>query len=189
MLWNRIRQAIYAALTVLGFVWTNYYLVQFTIATKGDLTPANFLNFDLLTFIEQVYANPASSFIGVDVTIAALCAIPLIVTEGQRLKLRLWGLYIVAIFLVSFGFGFPLFLFMRERKLTESRLLTGEHGSDTWQTGSSYEFLDLKTQGKIQRKQGKIMNDENKSIHEFDFELICEYFPNLERQIDTIPIK
>jgi hypothetical protein len=26
------------------------------------------------------------------------------------------------------------------------------------------------------------MNDEKKSIHEFDFELICEYFSNLERQ-------
>ena len=26
------------------------------------------------------------------------------------------------------------------------------------------------------------MSDENKSIHEFDFELICEYFSSLERQ-------
>jgi SAM-dependent methyltransferase len=26
------------------------------------------------------------------------------------------------------------------------------------------------------------MNDENKSIHDFDFKLICEYFSNLERQ-------
>jgi len=26
------------------------------------------------------------------------------------------------------------------------------------------------------------MNDKNKSIHEFDFQLICEYFSNLERQ-------
>jgi len=26
------------------------------------------------------------------------------------------------------------------------------------------------------------MNDENKSIHEFDLELICEYFANLKRQ-------
>lgn len=26
------------------------------------------------------------------------------------------------------------------------------------------------------------MNDENKSIHAFDFELICEYFANLKRQ-------
>ena len=119
MFWNRIRQAIYAVLTGIGFVWTNYYLVQFTIATKEELTPANFLNFDIALFIKQVYANPASSFIGIDVTIAALCAIMLIVTEGRRLKMRLWGLYIVAIFLVSFAFGFPLFLFMRERKQIE----------------------------------------------------------------------
>ena len=119
MLPNRIRQAIYAALTAIGFVWTNYYLVQFTIATKGELTPTNFLNFDIASFIEQVYANPASSFIGIDVTVAALCAIMIIVTEGRRLKMKLWGLYIVAIFLVSFAFGFPLFLFMRERKQIE----------------------------------------------------------------------
>ena len=26
------------------------------------------------------------------------------------------------------------------------------------------------------------MNDENKTIHEFDFNLICEYFSGLERQ-------
>lgn len=119
MLWNRIRQVIYAVLTVVGFVWTNYYLVQFTIATKGKLSLANFLNFDLAFFVEQVYANPASSFIGIDVTIAALCAIVLIVSEGRRLKMRWWGLYIVAIFLISFGFGFPLFLLMRERKQIE----------------------------------------------------------------------
>ena len=119
MLWNRIRQVIYAVLTVVGLVWTNYYLVQFTIATKGELTLANFLNFDLALFVEQVYTNPASSFVGVDITIAALCAIVLIMTEGRRLKMRWWGLYIVAIFLISFGFGFPLFLFMRERKQIE----------------------------------------------------------------------
>ena len=71
----------------------------------------------------------------VDVTIAALCAILLIVTEGRRLKMRLWGLYIAAIFLVSFGFGFPLFLFMRELKLTESlRLAVEPHESETLQT-------------------------------------------------------
>lgn len=126
MFWNRIRQVIYAALTAAGFAWTNYYLVQFTIATKGELTLANFLNFDIALFIEQVIANPASSFIGTDVTIAALCGILLIVTEGRRLKMRLWGLYIVAIFLVSFAFGFPLFLFMRERKQMELLSLAGD---------------------------------------------------------------
>ncbi|WP_319421107.1 DUF2834 domain-containing protein [Pleurocapsa sp. FMAR1] len=127
MLQNRIRQAIYAALTAIGFVLTNYYLVQFTIATKGELTIANFLNFDIALFIEQVFANSASSFIGMDVTIAALCAIVLIVTEGRRLKMRLWGLYIVVMFSVSFGFGFPLFLFMRERKQIKLLGIAGDN--------------------------------------------------------------
>jgi hypothetical protein len=84
---------------------------------QGEFTATNLLNFDISTFIDQVWANPASSFIGVDVTVGALCAILLIITEGRRLKMKLWGLYIASIFLVSFGFGFPLFLLAREQKL------------------------------------------------------------------------
>ena len=126
MFWSRIRQVTYAVLTAIAFLWTNYYLVQFTIATKGELTPANFLNFDIFTFIKLAQDNPASSFISADVTIGALCAILLIASEGRRLKMRLWGLYIAAMFLVSFGFGLPLFLFVRERKLAESLSPTAE---------------------------------------------------------------
>jgi hypothetical protein len=114
-----IRQAIYAALTVIGFIWTNYYLVQFTIATKGEFTATNLLNFDLSTFIDQVWANPASSFIAVDLTIAVLLAITFIVSEGKRLKLKVWGIYIALMFAISFAFGFALFMFVRERKLAE----------------------------------------------------------------------
>jgi hypothetical protein len=120
MFWNRIRQAIYAALTVIGFVWTNYYLVQFTVATKGEFTASNLLNFDLSTFVEQVWANPASSFVAVDLTIGLLLVITFMVTEGKRLKLRVWGVYIALMFLISFAFGFSLFMFVRERKLAES---------------------------------------------------------------------
>lgn len=117
MFWNRVRQVIYAALTVIGLIWTNYYLVQFTVATKGDFTASNLLNFDLPTFVEQVWANPASSFVAVDLTIGLLLVITFMVTEGRRLKLRVWGLYIALMFLISFAFGFSLFMFVRERKL------------------------------------------------------------------------
>ena len=120
MFWNRVRQVIYAALTVVGFIWTNYYLVQFTAATQGEFTAANLLNFDLPTFVEQVWANPASSFVAVDLTIGLLLVITFMVTEGRRLKLRVWGLYIALMFLISFAFGFSLFMFVRERKLAES---------------------------------------------------------------------
>lgn len=120
MFWNRVRQAIYAVLTVVGFIWTNYYLVQFTVATKGEFTATNLLNFDLTTFIDQVWANAASSFVAVDLTIGLLLVITFMITEGRRLKLRLWGIYIALIFLISFAFGFCLFMFVRERKLAES---------------------------------------------------------------------
>lgn len=120
MFWNRIRQTIYAALTVIGFIWTNYYLVQFTVATKGEFTAANLLNFDLAAFIDQVWANAASSFVAVDLTIGLLLVITFMVSEGRRLKLRLWGIYIALMFLISFAFGFCLFMLMRERKLAES---------------------------------------------------------------------
>jgi len=120
MFWNRVRQVIYAALTVVGFIWTNYYLVQFTVDTKGEFTAANLLNFDLPAFVEQVWANPASSFVAVDLTIGLLLVITFMLTEGRRLKLRVWGLYIALMFLISFAFGFSLFMFVRERKLAKS---------------------------------------------------------------------
>jgi hypothetical protein len=119
MLGNRIRQGIYALLTVLGLVWTNYYLVQFTVATKGEFTATNLLNFDLTTFVDQVWANPASSFVAVDLTIGLLLVITLMVSEGRRLKLRFWGVYIALMFAISFAFGFSLFMLVRERKLGE----------------------------------------------------------------------
>jgi hypothetical protein len=93
--------------------------VQFTIATKGEFTATNLLNFDLSTFIDQVWANPASSFVAVDLTIAVLLAITFIVSEGKRLKLKVWGIYIALMFAISFAFGFALFMFVRERKLAE----------------------------------------------------------------------
>lgn len=119
MFWNRVRQVIYAVLTMVGFIWTNYYLVQFTVATKGEFTATNLLNFDLTTFVEQVWANPASSFVAVDLTIGLLLVITFMVTEGRRLKLRFWGAYVASMFLISFAFGFALFMFVRERKLAE----------------------------------------------------------------------
>jgi hypothetical protein len=124
MFWNRVRQVIYAALTIVGLIWTNYYLVQFTVATQGELTGANLLNFDLPTFIEQVWANPASSFVAVDLTIGLLLVITFMVTEGKRLQMRVWGLYIGLMFLISFAFGFALFMLMRERQLAPSVVTT-----------------------------------------------------------------
>ncbi|MEM1310715.1 MAG: DUF2834 domain-containing protein, partial [Cyanobacteria bacterium P01_H01_bin.153] len=60
------------------------------------------------------------SFVAADLTIVLLLAIIFMVTESRRLKLRFWGIYVVLIFLISFAFGFSLFMFVRERKLAAS---------------------------------------------------------------------
>ena len=120
MLWNRVRQALYAVLTAIGFIWPAYYLVQFIMATKDDIASPNFLAFDLPTFLEQVWANAASSFVAADLTVVLLLVIAFMVVESRRLKLRFWGIYIALIFSISFAFGFSLFMFVRERKLAES---------------------------------------------------------------------
>jgi len=121
MFWSRLRQAIYAALTLIGLVWTNYYLVQFTIATSGELSLANLMQFDIVAFSQQAFANAASSFVGIDVLMGLLASITLIVAEGRRLQMKLWGLYIVLMFAISFAFGFCLFLWMRERTLAQQQ--------------------------------------------------------------------
>ncbi|ASC71252.1 hypothetical protein XM38_022040 [Halomicronema hongdechloris C2206] len=121
MFWSRLRQAIYAALTIIGFVWTNYYLVQFIIATTGDFSLANLGQFDMAVFSQQAFANAASSFVGIDVLMGLLASITLIVAEGRRLQMKVWGLYIVLMFAISFAVGLCLFLFMRERTLAQQQ--------------------------------------------------------------------
>ena len=120
MFWNRVRQVIYLSLTVAGFIWPGNYLVQFVTETKSEVASTPLQVFDLTTFIEQVWVNAASSFIAADLTIVLLVAIIFMVIESRRLKLRFWGIYIALIFLISFAFGFSLFMFVRERKLAES---------------------------------------------------------------------
>lgn len=116
MFWNRVRQAIYAVATLVGFAWPIYFLVKFIKASEAT---TGSLGFDLPAFVEQVWANAASGFIAADLTVVLVIAIAFLISEAKRLKLRFWGLYIVLIFSISFAFGFSFFMFMRERKLSE----------------------------------------------------------------------
>ncbi|MEM9276115.1 MAG: DUF2834 domain-containing protein [Cyanobacteria bacterium P01_F01_bin.143] len=120
MFWNRFRQAIYAAMTVAGFIWPIYFLVQFMTAAQDEIASENTLVFDLPTFVEQVWANAASSFVAADLTVVLVLAIVFLVAESRKLKLKFWGIYIALIFSISFAFGFSLFMLVRERKLAES---------------------------------------------------------------------
>jgi Terpene cyclase DEP1 len=72
---------------------------------------ANYLG-DLVT------SGPAVSSITVDLLVAATAGSVFIILEARRLRMRFGWLYIVASGLTAFAFTFPLFLAMRQRRLT-----------------------------------------------------------------------
>ncbi|MEM1370092.1 MAG: DUF2834 domain-containing protein [Cyanobacteria bacterium P01_H01_bin.15] len=120
MFWNRFRQALFAAGTVAGVLWPGYFIVNFIVGTQSAGGSTSLPGFDVVAFVELAWANAASGFVAADLAIVLVLAITFMITEGRRLKLKFWGLYIALIFLISFAFAFSLFMFVRERKLAES---------------------------------------------------------------------
>jgi hypothetical protein len=70
------------------------------------------LNPDL--FFNQLFANPVSSFFGLDVIISSLVLWIFVFVEGRRSGVKhLWA-PIVATLAVGVSLGLPLFLYLRE---------------------------------------------------------------------------
>jgi hypothetical protein len=96
---------VYLALAVAGLVGTWWFnalaIIQMT----------DFLG-DLIT------SGPAVSSITLDLLVVAVAGSVFIIVESRRLRMRFGWLYVVAAGLTAFAFTFPLFLAMRERRLT-----------------------------------------------------------------------
>ncbi len=75
--------------------------------------------FDLQTFIQDANINPASRSLNRDLLIAASAFSIWIIAEGRKLQIKGWWIALIMSFSISFACGGPLFLYLRERKLTE----------------------------------------------------------------------
>jgi hypothetical protein len=95
---------LYAGLCVLGFALPYSFLIPF-VAVNG-------LNVRL--FLEQLFANPISSFFGADVIVSSLVLWVLIFRETRARSIKYWWLCIVANLVVGVSLGLPLFLLLRE---------------------------------------------------------------------------
>jgi predicted permease len=100
---------VYAALAVLGVALPWYFNLQLGLAG----------NLGFSSFLAGVFANPASSSIGVDILVAATAFNVWMIGEARRLQMKRAWAYVVLTFLVSFACACPLFLLMRERRLRE----------------------------------------------------------------------
>jgi len=101
---------LYLVLCVIGAVLPYSQLIPW-IATHG-------LDFPLL--FQELFSTRISAFFVLDVIIAAVVLVAFILSEGRRLALSHLWLPILATLLVGVSLGFPLFLYMRQRKLDQA---------------------------------------------------------------------
>ncbi|OJV96427.1 MAG: hypothetical protein BGO47_04835 [Microbacterium sp. 67-17] len=68
---------------------------------------------------DLISSGPAVSSITVDLLVVAVAGCVFIVAESRRLGMRFAWLYILGSGLTAFAFTFPLFLAMRQRRMTQ----------------------------------------------------------------------
>ena len=112
---------LYLVLCILGIVLPSSQLVPFLLDHGLDLP----------LILEQLFANRISSFFGLDVIVSSLVLWVLVFSEGPRQQMRHLWVYIVSNLLLGVSLGLPLFLYMRERKIS--------HRQETVRAGSGSE--------------------------------------------------
>ena len=104
------RQLVYAALAAIGLVATWYFNLQFMSESGGS--------FSVVDFVAASYANSASASISNDLTVGVIAFLVWSFHEARRIGMRHWWIYVVLTFAIAFACAYPLFLFMRERRMT-----------------------------------------------------------------------
>lgn len=74
---------------------------------------------------DLVSSGPAVSSITVDLLVVAVAGSVFVIVEARRLGMRFGWLYVAGAAITAFAFTFPLFLAMRERRMTELGGATG----------------------------------------------------------------
>jgi Protein of unknown function (DUF2834). len=102
-------QYLYLILCVLGTVLPCSQLFPF-LAQHG---------FNVPLLIEQLFANRISGFFGLDVIVSSVVLWIFVLTEGRRQQMKHLWIYLVCNLAVGVSLGLPLFLYMRERRITQ----------------------------------------------------------------------
>ncbi len=95
------------------------FLVLSVAGLVGTWTFNAFAIVQMRDFIgDLVTSGPAVSSITVDLLVVAVAGSIFLIVEARRLGMRFAWLYIVLSGVTAFAFTFPLFLAMRQRRLT-----------------------------------------------------------------------
>jgi hypothetical protein len=101
-------RAFYLIVAVLGLVLPYAFFVPFLVE--------NGLNLPL--FVQQMFANRIAGFFSLDVIVSSLALWGFVYAEGRRLSMKRLWVYVLLNLLVGVSFALPVFLYVREGKLT-----------------------------------------------------------------------
>jgi hypothetical protein len=104
--------AAYAALAVAALISTQLALLEFL--RRSD-------NGGVAGFIDDAFANPAATFMSLDVTFVAVTALVFMLAEGWRIGMRRLWVYVLLTFAVAISVALPVFLLMRQLRLASVR--------------------------------------------------------------------
>ncbi len=107
----------YLILTGLGIVVPYYFFIPYL--SKNS--------FSLSIFLDMAFRDSIASFLSWDLVMTVLVAIVLILVESKRLKIKRFWIPIMCIFFINLAFGFPLFLYMRERKIENNNYVKNKN--------------------------------------------------------------
>ena len=105
----------YLLLAVLGAVLPWYFNLSFMLNSPVMPTGVALV----AEFFRQGTATPLAASLTYDLLVGATCGSVFMLIEGQRLKMKYVWVFLVLAILVAFAFAFPLFLYFRERKLSQ----------------------------------------------------------------------
>lgn len=108
---SRWLKGLYLGLALAGGVWPWLANLNF-IHAHGT-------SFDMGLFIQLANANPAAQSLSRDLAIGATAVVIWMVNESRRLRMRGLPWVLLSCVTVAFAFAAPLFLYMRERRLSE----------------------------------------------------------------------
>lgn len=104
------RKYIFLAIAILGLCYTWYYNILFFL--EHD-------NTSIVYFFEMAQINYAGKSFGADLTVVVLTFFVWYIPDARKLKVKLWWILIPLTFLIAIAFAFPMYLFMRERRLEQ----------------------------------------------------------------------
>jgi len=101
----------YLIASILGIILPYFFLIRF-ITEYG---------FDLLLLAQQMFASPTAGFFSIDVILSSLVLWVFVFSEGRRLGMKNLWVYILANLMVGVSLALPLFLYVREGKMQNTR--------------------------------------------------------------------